>query len=150
MSACKTARVGAESRSIPPASSSGLLLRLERTGCFGSCPDYFVEVDTDGTVRYQGNHYVRTLGRASGHLAQAELAALRDALEKSGFADTPVKCCDCLDSTDAPSVKMTVVDGRPPKTIDDYHGCQATPKSVRELEDKIDGIIGTKKWTASE
>ena len=41
---------------------------------------------------------------------------------------------------------ITVADGRPPKTIDDYHGCEATPKPIRELEDAIDRIIGIEKW----
>jgi hypothetical protein len=150
MVACRTTGGGAESRGVPAAASSGLLLRLERTLCFGSCPDYRVEVDTDGTVRYEGNLYVRTAGKASGHLDRAEVAALRGAIDQARFAETPVKCCDCLDSTDAPFVKITVVDGHPPKTIDDYHGCEATPKSIRELEDSIDRIIGTKKWIGPE
>jgi len=146
MVACRTAGGGAENRGVPSASSSGLLVRMERTLCFGSCPDYLVEVDTDGTVRYEGNLHVRTTGKASGHLTLAKVTALRDAIEQARFRDTPVKCCDCLDSTDSPFVKITVVDGRPPKAIDDYHGCEATPKSIRELEDNIDRIIDTKKW----
>jgi hypothetical protein len=143
--ACKSSGGIHAGRGVPPASKN-LLLRLERTLCFGSCPDYVVEVDSDGALRYQGNLYVLTAGKSSGHLAPTTIAELRDAIDNAHFADTPVKCCDCLDSTDAPSAMITVADGRPPKTIDDYHGCEATPKSIRELEDAIDRIIGIEKW----
>jgi len=146
LAACQPADSGVDFRDTLPEVSGALLLRLERTGCFGWCPAYVIEVDTDGTVRYIGNNDVITLDSASATLAPAELAELRDALDRADFANRSVRCCDCQGITDMPSATITVADGRPPKTIHDYHGCSRTPRAIRELEESIDRIIGTERW----
>jgi hypothetical protein len=147
MVACKTAGGGREAASTLEPKS--LLLRLDRGGCLGSCPAYIVEVDTDGTVRYEGEFHVAMEGTASGRLELTTIATLRAAIDQSEFWNTPGNCCDCRGVTDAPYVSITLADGRPVKTIRDYHGCEATPKRIRDLEDSIDRIIGTERWTGT-
>lgn len=37
-------------------------ITLERTVCFGVCPDYVVTVHGDGTVEYEGRNFVAVKG----------------------------------------------------------------------------------------
>lgn len=127
-----------------------LLLRMERSACFGWCPDYVVEIDTDGSVRYRGYDYVLMRGDAEGRITPGAVADLHKALEQADFAGLPSDCCHCVDMTDAPSVVLTVGDGLFSKTINDYHGCLATPKSMRDLENEIDRIVDIEKWIGTE
>ncbi len=127
-----------------------VLLRMVRTGCLGWCPEYTVEVDADGAVRYEGIGYVLTGGSATGRLTAASMATLRQAIDQAKFWSLPIKCCDCYDVTDSPSVKMTVTDARSAKTIDDYHGCNATPKAMRDLEDSVDRIVDIEQWIGTD
>jgi hypothetical protein len=123
-----------------------LLVRLERTPCFGTCPAYVVEVDLDGTVRYEGRRHVVTLGAAVGKVGPEGLQSLREAFRLARFRELPRHCCDCFDVTDQPGATTTLVDGRWPKTIVDYRGCRKAPDSLRSLEDEIDRIVGVERW----
>lgn len=133
-----------------PAPRKSLLLRLERTACLGWCPRYIVEVDTDGSIRYVGTANVLTVGSTSGRLTPSAMAELRSAIDDAHLMTLAANCCDCFDFTDAPSVMITVADRSDPKTIRDYHGCGATPKLIRDLEDDLDRIMGTEKWIGTD
>jgi hypothetical protein len=127
-----------------------LLLRFERTGCYGSCPAYVIEVDRGGAVYYEGVAHVRKCGRAAGRVDNPGLAALRDAIARADFARTPEHCCDCMTVTDQPSAIITVADGGAQKTITDYHGCDAAPRALRELEDALDAILQSERWVGKD
>jgi hypothetical protein len=47
---------------IPDGINPDLVVSLNRTPCFGSCPAYKVEIFKDGTVKYNGIGYVKRLG----------------------------------------------------------------------------------------
>ena len=42
-----------------PTNLSGLRIKLERTSCFGFCPDYSVTIYGDGTFVYEGHRLVK-------------------------------------------------------------------------------------------
>jgi hypothetical protein len=131
---------------LGPIESGLPFLRLRRSGCLGSCPVYSIEVYTDGTVRYEGDAYVLMGGTASKRLTPEGMAELRRAVARAGFLALQRDCCNCFDSTDAPTVSLMLIDGAQAKKIDDYHGCDATPKTVRDLEDEIDRIANVERW----
>jgi len=135
---------------VGPIESGLPFLRLRRSGCLGSCPVYSVEVYTDGTVRYEGDAHVLTVGSASARLTRDRMQELQRAVARAGFLSLQRDCCNCFDFTDGPTVSLMLVDGGQTRKIDDYHGCDATPKTVRDLEDQIDRIVGVERWIGTE
>jgi hypothetical protein len=131
---------------MEPIDPTGLLARIEKTRCFGSCPAYVVDVSRSGVLRYDGRDCVMTKGFAVRQLGRGRVSALRRAFDHVRFRAQREHCCDCYDVTDHPSVILTLADGEPPKTIRDYHGCQSTPRALRSLERKIDRIIDVGVW----
>src|ERR1700693_4148149 len=54
-------------------------ITLERTGCFGTCPSYRLEVHGDGTVRYMGTDFVAITGEHSDRISEVAVRQLVDA-----------------------------------------------------------------------
>ena len=50
---------GTQAQGVPPDT----LIRLQRTECLGECPIYTVTIDARGTVTYEGEKFVRVIGR---------------------------------------------------------------------------------------
>src|SRR5215469_331447 len=55
---------------------NSLVITLERTACFGSCPDYAVEIRGDGEVHYHGRYCVATKGERSVRVSKNEVERL--------------------------------------------------------------------------
>src|SRR5262245_11449445 len=47
---------------IPQNIPKDLMITLERTACFGSCPDYKLTITADGAVVFQGRQFVKQEG----------------------------------------------------------------------------------------
>jgi hypothetical protein len=60
----------------PPPQSPSARLILERTACYGFCPDYTVEVRGDGMAIYEGRNFVRVRGKHMGRIPKAAVDAL--------------------------------------------------------------------------
>lgn len=131
---------------VPPDAS----ISLRRTSCFGPCPIYRVTIDARGTVTYEGEQFVRIVGRRTARIDIAIVAGLlatadairffemRDAYRVIENPDGTVTMV-----TDLPTTFVTVtVNGRT-KTVEDY---VAAPESLSEFERAIDAAAGTRRW----
>jgi hypothetical protein len=142
---CTARAPGPVAKPARTADVRGGLVSLERDTCYGSCPAYRLEIDTDGTVRYVGRSDV-CKDEAVDRLPAAKLAELRTAIARSGFAHAREDCCDCPVS-DSPTIRLTVADPPPAKTIIDSGGdCPGAPTTVRDLAEAIDTIVGVERW----
>ena len=126
-------------------SGSGVVMTLERTGCFGTCPGYSVEIHGDGTVRYTGNSYVVVAGEHRDHISAEQVSALIDAFRAADYFsledDYDYSVTDC--PTYLTSFRVDQVE----KHVRDYVGEEAgMPAAVSELEAMIDRVTDTKKW----
>lgn len=150
-----TAAVGAKlsppSAGCSPARQSpSARLILERSMCYGYCPDYTVEVHGDGQAIYEGRDFVRVRGKRTGRIPQAQVDAL--------FAEAACAHPEGWKSnytypvTDNPSATVTVDlagDGAPPIVVRDYPPCHQshdpddTPAELCELEKAIDTTFGS-------
>jgi uncharacterized protein DUF6438 len=136
--------------SVPNAGgASAPVVSLERTACYGRCPIYKVTVLRDGTVLWEGERFVKTVGKATAKLPPAALAQLADAFKTADFFALHDKY-ESYDVTDHPSAVTTFDDGKRKKTVRHYHGDRSAPKAVYELEDAVDRIVGTAKWIGRE
>ena len=125
---------------------------LERTPCFGTCPVYQVSIFRNGAVRFVGTRHVTHQGVATDSISPGavdSLAAELDAAGYFGFADDYVldaPACG-LYATDSPTVTTSLTTkGRTKRVRHDY-GCSGAPPELHRLEQRIDEVAGTSRWT---
>jgi hypothetical protein len=134
------------------ASADSAVLTLERTPCFGTCPVYRVTVTAAGIVRFEGKSHVSHPGSAVGQVPKARLDSLLAELDAGGyfgFEEAYVMGSPACGNaaTDLPTVTTSVrLDGRT-KRIEHYRGCSAAPQALSQLEERIDEVLDTGRWT---
>ena len=143
-------------RTDPPSNTGGAiaphapLATIARTACFGWCPVYKLTVYRDGTVEYEGEQYVKTQGKATGHLAPDRVAQLDQLFTSHGYLGLADKYED-YSVTDMPSVLTSYTPaGGATKTVSHYLGDGHAPKALGEVEDGIDKIVGVEQWIGTE
>jgi hypothetical protein len=152
----------AASPPFPDAPLADTEIILERSACYGSCPDYAVSVRGDETVRfstggaafkgtagavhlaYRGNNLLLP-GTHVAHVDPAAVAALVARFRKARFFGLKRSYAALV--TDNPTYKHTLRAGRKSKTVVDYVGTQAgMPEEVSALEEAVDDVAGTARW----
>ena len=135
-----------------PADIEAPAVTLERTPCFGTCPVYTVAISRSGAVRFSGKHHVAHTGRASATIPAARVDSLLAELDSAGyvgFADNYVMnspACGMY-ATDSPTIITSVTRDGTTKTIRHDRGCSAAPQELSQLEQRIDEVAETGKWT---
>lgn len=128
-------------------------ITLERTVCFGTCPNYKLTIKSDGNVIFEGKRFTKTTGIARGKISVADYRALVSEFEKIDYFSLPdrftpgTKECPQV-ITDMPSANTSIKLNGKVKAVDHYHGCgsQGVLPKLTALEDKIDKVAGTQKW----
>ncbi|HXM98893.1 MAG TPA: DUF6438 domain-containing protein [Candidatus Dormibacteraeota bacterium] len=121
-------------------------IKLERSGCYGTCPAYTVTVRTDGIV-FDGRAFVAACGR---HTQTADAEEVRKLAQK--FVDADFYSMDptyFASVTDSPGYDLSItIDGQT-KKVQDYVGVEkGMPAVITELEDEVDSFAGTERWIA--
>jgi hypothetical protein len=133
-----------------PRVAADAMIRLQRTPCLGTCPVYVVTIEADGTVTYEGEQFVRVVGRRQSHIEPAAVTALLARAERIRFDEMrdAYRVIDNGDGsvttvTDLPTTIVTVrVHGRT-KRVEDY---VAAPDALGEFERAIDETAGSQRW----
>jgi|SRR5688500_14727869 len=150
-----------------------LAVRMERKGCYGRCPMYILDIRPDGSVKFEGKGYTKTIGTEESKIGRGQLQELISVIRKSDFFvfndsyETGADGCPST-ATDMPTVILSVrLDGRE-KTISHYNGCleisepqpvepgkvaraeklHPFPRKLTTLEYRIDEIVSTKRWVS--
>jgi len=124
-----------------------VIITLERTICFGSCPAYSLMIFSDGRVMYQGNSYVRVQGKKKYNIAKQKVKHLIDEFHKEDYfnlKDTyePI-------ATDGPCcITFISINGHTKRVA--HWPLSMAPRSLDELEEKIDETAGTAKFVKLE
>lgn len=123
---------------------SKVMITLDRTGCYGTCPGYKVALGTEGIV-FEGGYYVVAAGR---HTDRADPDAVR-ALAKR-FVATDFYSMDeeyVAGVTDNPTYTLSIaIDGKSKKVVDYVGQWQGMPAVVVELEEAVDKLAGSERW----
>jgi Domain of unknown function (DUF6438)/Ankyrin repeat len=138
--------VAAQEADVP----ADTVITLQRTSCFGTCPIYVVSIDASGTVTYEGERFVRVVGRRTAHIDPATVGRLLARAEQIRFSGlrNSYRAIENPDGTttmvtDLPTTIVTIaVKGRT-KRVEDYVGA---PDSLTAFEREIDDAAGTKRW----
>jgi hypothetical protein len=127
-----------------------VVIKLERTACFGECPVYEVTIDARGSVTYDGRKFVRVEGRQTARIPVARVAAILETADKIGFFELrdryrTVRNPDGSETfvTDLPTTVVTITRAGKIKRVEDYYGA---PEGLHELERQIDEAAGTRRW----
>lgn len=123
-----------------------LKIAISRKGCFGTCPQYSVEVHGDGTVLYDGEYYVAFQGRHRGLVPRENVIELVELFQQADYYSLRDEYSATV--TDNPTKITSIeIDGRQKQVID-YVGLEVgMPIAVTELEDAIDRLSGSLRWT---
>jgi hypothetical protein len=138
-------------------------IALRRTSCYGTCPDYRVEVRGDGRVSYRGFDDVLAQGEYHWRITPAAVTRLVDLARRADYFK--LAGYYVADASDMPSYTTRVSLGTQRKFVYDYGGGRtsgvaasasfggpdpAMPQSVFELERAIDEVSGVASWVKGD
>lgn len=128
-----------------PENAGPVEITLERTPCFGFCPDYSVTISGDGDVLYEGRRFVAVTGEQHGQISAADVQRLLARFDAIGFDNLENEYRAHV--TDLPTTTITLIRNGRSKSVLDYGGTSAgMPESVRELQAEIDRVANTGRW----
>ena len=128
-------------------------IRLQRSGCFGACPIYEVELAADGQVKYVGDKFVDQAGFHTSKIHPSEFDALADKIRaihffslKDRYRFEPDGCTSW--ATDQPTATIVVTANGKEKMVSYYYGCRglAIGPQLKALAQTIDTVGGTSQW----
>ena len=124
-----------------PKDRQSIHIALKRSVCaIGTCPEYQIDIDGDGTVHYNGGRFVAVSGAHTSHIPVQAVADLVESFRVTDFFSFNDKYISPV--TDAPTYIISIaIDGHL-KQIVDY----GAPKQISDLEKKVDEIAGSAKW----
>jgi hypothetical protein len=123
-------------------------IKLSRSGCYGTCPIYFVVVRGDGKIDFHGGRFVAIPGDHPARIAPEAAARLLERFSAADFFQFQDKYVASV--TDNPTYCLALAIGTKKKTITDYVGTWVgMPTLVSELEDAVDEAAGTDRWVST-
>ena len=148
---------------FPQVDRNKLEISLQRTACFGSCPDYKVVIAGNGRVVFETSPYLHLDEVANVHRAYSTGIGVRvpgthETIIEAQAIDQLLKQFEearffslrdeyRAEVTDNPTYVVTIDTGNGKKSVVDYVGRKAgMPESVTALQDAIDLATGTDRW----
>lgn len=126
---------------------------MHRSGCFGFCPIYEVEVTERGAVTFSGHRFVEKTGKHHGKVTPGQFQQLAVLVKQIGFFKLQDRYRYEQDgcatrATDNPTVDIIVTRGSEKKHVSYYYGCGGLPvaRQIVALSEAIDKITGTSAW----
>jgi len=121
-----------------------LLLKFERTACYGHCPAFVFKVYTNGDATYEGKRHVERTGIHLAYLTPAQL----DSLQSRAHRAQLLQLSDSYPENgppipDLPNAITQYVQGDTAKTITHNH---AAPSSLLDFEAYLETLIETLQW----
>jgi hypothetical protein len=117
---------------LPP----GVLVRFERTACFGFCPVDVLTVFRNGRMCYLGQANAPRTGTYTSRLSRVERKALQQAFAEARFFDLAPAYTS--NATDLPTYYLTYVDAGRQHQVEDY---DQAPPQLKALETRLAQLI---------
>jgi hypothetical protein len=128
-----------------PSDIKDVVITLERTVCFGICPDYTLTIYGDGTITYVGRQFVRTQGTRTITISEEKIRQLLSEFQRVDYFSLDDSYEEFM-ATDMPSAITSLKVNGKTKAVRHYHGDFSAPEQLTELEDRIDEIINSDQW----
>jgi Domain of unknown function (DUF6438) len=124
---------------------NSLRITLSRSGCYGMCSTYELEIHGDGTVLYDGQGFVGTTGKQKAQISHASLVELVDVFRRVDYFSLAAGYASGV--TDMPTYVTSISFDGMSKSVLDYAGGEAgMPRGVSDVELAIDRLSGASNW----
>jgi Domain of unknown function (DUF6438) len=117
------------------------IIILQRTMCFGSCPDYALLIHGSGEVSYMGNEFVKVTGEQHAQIDPEAVRELVKAFYQINFF--AMQDLYTYDITDLPFTYTSIFVGNDHKQVCDY---ACAPPKLWDLEELIDKVANSAQW----
>ena len=151
--AASTSQVPTSSAQGESANGAITSILMHRSGCFGFCPIYEVEVTEQGAVTFSGHRFVEKTGKHQGKVTPSQFKQLAVLVKQIRFFKLQDRYRYEQDgcatwATDNPTVDIIVTRDSQKKHVSYYYGCGGLPvaKQIVALSEAIDKITGTSAW----
>ncbi len=128
---------------ISPMKNDSLLLSMERTPCYGTCPTYKFHIYKNGYTEYEGIRFVNKEGMFYTILSKEQLKKITDRAKEIKFYYFKDEYID-RNMTDFPTTIIKYNLEGNMKTVLDGHN--ETPRDLKEFELFLDQIIDNSVW----
>jgi len=109
-----------------------LIISLEKTACFGTCPILKIEIYNNGAIVYNGIKHVKKIGTLNLEIQKKEIQKILLMAEEIDFYNLEKEYTERI--SDLPTTYI-MING---KLIKDYFGA---PKKLKDLENQIEKKI---------
>jgi len=134
---------------VPEGPLDSVRIALHRTRCFGTCPDYTVEITGDGAVQYHGEAFVLVAGDHRSTIAPEDVRCLVEDFRAADFWSLSPEYSAPI--TDNPNFYLTLSIGGQTKMVRDYVGLAVgMPRAVIGLEYAVDQSSGDERWITGD
>jgi hypothetical protein len=143
---------GAASAADPVPANT--VITLQRGACEKRCAVYKLILFADGTVIYDGQHYVRQVGIVRDKVDVENIRKLIEEFRDAGFFEladqygytSEAGCSSML--SDGPVAIVSIVSGANSKSVIHNHRCVGPVSAqLARLESSIDKLANTVRWT---
>lgn len=136
MMACKRTDVAKTLVETDPS----LLISMQKTGCYGTCPAYLLEIFNEGKMKFKGYGHTR-VDSASSQLTQEELHELRTLISDKAFQDLEDEYI--ADVSDIPFTHLTFPEEKGRRKI----SCRGTmPDAFASVASFLSEKVESKGW----
>ena len=115
---------------------------IERTQCYGTCPDYTFVVSANGRCRYEGGKFAKVQGRRTGQASVIICHRIAEFSRELSFFALENEYDPTV--TDNPTTFTTMVMNGKRKTIRNY--AEGGPTRLLALELLIDQMLADVQW----
>ncbi|MBL8077298.1 MAG: hypothetical protein JNM55_04990 [Anaerolineales bacterium] len=130
--------------------NADLLIVMERSGCFGTCPIYNLTIHADGNVEYEGVDFVTIKGKQDASINSEQIKELVKSINDADFFSLEDKYYAQV--TDMPSITLSItLNGRSKSVwhygpLDCFSFGENAPQKLCDLENKIDKVVNSEQW----
>lgn len=134
-------------------------IKLETGGgdVMGSGFRYKLDIDSNGTVIFEGIRQTKVTGKIEDKLSQEKINQLLAEINRANFfslKDSYTEAANCPTyATDQPTVNISIKLENKEKSVIHYLGCRENgrerkvfPQQLYNLENNIDEIVETRRW----
>lgn len=124
---------------LKPTLDTVPIVKMKRSACYGTCPQYTVTIYEDGLIVYNGVRFVKRIGCFFSHLESDQVEVIISQIKSMSFFE--LKNIYLSPVTDIPSVITEVcLDGKSHKVVDRLEGPENLKNFYTQLDSLIDSI----------